>query len=111
MNRYDDPTALPTIAYGIVLAVLVFVTIVALQALFNRMETEEFQKKIVAEAPEELDRLVAEQEEELNSYRWIDQKTGVAAIPIERAMEIAERELNAGAAASMAVPVPGAQGR
>ncbi|HEY4843693.1 MAG TPA: hypothetical protein VIH78_17110 [Terriglobales bacterium] len=36
----------------------------------------------------ELRKDLIEQEEQLNSYGWVDQKAGVAHIPIERAMEL-----------------------
>ena len=39
-------------------------------------------------APAPLPGLVAEQQEVLNGYRWIDQNAGVVAIPIDRAMEL-----------------------
>ncbi|MGA2357187.1 MAG: hypothetical protein ABSG02_22050 [Terriglobales bacterium] len=42
----------------------------------------------------ELRKDLVKQEEQLNSYGWVDQKAGVAHIPIERAMElIAQRGL------------------
>lgn len=42
----------------------------------------------------ELRKDLLQQEEQLNSYGWVDQKAGVAHIPIERAMElIAQRGL------------------
>ena len=36
----------------------------------------------------DLNKFRAEQEEQLNSYGWVDRKNGVAHIPIERAIEI-----------------------
>lgn len=94
MQRNDDPDASATIAFGIVGAILVFVMIVALQALFYRTQNEEFKRKVIAQAPEELSRITAEQREKLGSYRWVDEKAGVAAIPIERAMDLTIRDLN-----------------
>lgn len=88
MRRNDDPDASATVAFGIVGAILVFVMIVGLQALFYRTQNEELKRKVVAQAPEELSRLVAEQRERLGGYRWVDEKAGVAAIPIDRAMEL-----------------------
>jgi hypothetical protein len=94
MRRNDDPDASATIAFGIVGAILVFVMIVALQALFYRMQNEEYKAKVITEAPEQLSRLVAEQREKLGGYRWVDEKAGIAAIPIERAMDLTVRDLN-----------------
>jgi uncharacterized membrane protein YhfC len=95
MRRNDDPDASATIAFGIVGAILIFVLIVALQALFYRAENQEFQRKVVSQAPEELSRVVAEQQQQLSSYRWIDSAKGIAAIPIDRAMELTVWDYNA----------------
>lgn len=92
-SRNDDPSASRTLVWGIVGAILVFVMIVALQALYYSMRDQENDRKVVAQAPEELGRLIATQQEALGSYRWIDQEGGVVGIPIERAMEIVAREL------------------
>ncbi len=104
MRRNDDPDASATIAFGIVGAILVFVIIVALQALFYRTQNEEYKRKMIAQAPEELSRLVAEQRERLGGYRWVDEKAGIAAIPIDRAMELTIRELNRARAAASSGP-------
>jgi hypothetical protein len=103
MRKNDDPDASAAIVFGIVGAILVFVVIVALQAMFYRMQNEELKKKTTTEAPEELSRLIAEQQEQLNAYRWVNEKAGVAAIPIDRAMEITVRDLSRAQAGSPAV--------
>lgn len=100
MKRNDDPDAPGTIAFGIVGAILVFVVIVALQALFYRVQNSEIQRKVLAQQPEELSRLVAEQQQRLNTYRWVDSAKGIAAIPIDRAMEITVREMDRAAQAA-----------
>lgn len=54
--------------------------------------------------------LVAGQEDQLNSYNWVDEKAGVARIPIERAMELTvERGLPGrpqGAVEAKTAPIP-----
>jgi hypothetical protein len=107
---HDDPHAGPTLAYGILGAVLVFVITVGLQALFNSEQRRELDRKVVSKAPEALVRLAAEQQEKLHSYRWVDAKAGVVAIPIDRAMELTIRDLNRGASLpnpSAAPAIPG----
>ena len=61
----------------------------------------------------QLYKFVMDQEKQLNSYDWVDEKAGVARIPIDRAMElIAQRGLpvysqgSATAAAATAAKVP-----
>ncbi|MBD3162107.1 MAG: hypothetical protein GF346_07345 [Candidatus Eisenbacteria bacterium] len=92
-TRHDDPATGQTVAWGVVGAILIFVLVVALQAFFYAAEQSETRSKTYGRQPEELAGLRAEQQEKLTTYRWIDEKNGVAAIPIERAMEILAREL------------------
>jgi hypothetical protein len=91
-----DPSASGTVVVGIVGAVLVLVAIVAMQALFYNAESAETYNKQYRESPQGLTQLRTGQLEQLNSYRWIDQKQGVAAIPIDRAMELVVHDLAAG---------------
>ncbi len=81
-----------TIVVTVVGTLLVFVIIVALQAFFYNAQEAERVSKVDSQVPEELARLRAQQLEELHSYRWIDPRKGVVAIPIERAMELIVRE-------------------
>ena len=92
MIRNDDPDAGRTVAWGIVGAVFVFVLIVALQAVFYMAQEAEVRDKTYGLVPEELNRLVNQQTEEINSYGWIDPEARIAHIPIERAMEMIVRE-------------------
>ena len=88
MARNDDPDAGRTVAWGIVGAVFVFVLIVALQAVFYMSHEAEVRSKTYTIVPEELNRLVNQQTEEINSYGWVDPEARIARIPIERAMEL-----------------------
>lgn len=72
-------------------AIVIFVFIVAVQILFQRTTRQEFQQKIVAEVPEELAQLQAQQLERIHTYRLVDAKAGIAAIPIEQAMALVAR--------------------
>lgn len=77
---------------SLVSAVLTFVVVVGLQALYYRFEAREFERKVVEGVPEELRSIRSEQNDVLNGYRWIDQEAGIVAIPIERAMDLMVRE-------------------
>lgn len=92
-TKDDDPRARNTAVAGIIGALLVFVIIVALQALFYNAEEQERVAKVYGQAPEELTRLRAQQLEQINSYRWVDPENGLVKIPIERAMELEAREI------------------
>jgi hypothetical protein len=44
------------------------------------------------QVPEQLARLRAEQQEQMNSYGWVDEKAGVVRVPIDRAMDLVVEE-------------------
>ena len=91
-----DPSTAATVVVGVVGAILLVVCVVLLQAYFYRAEGNENRRKVVAVAPEELAQARAEQLGALNSYRWVDEKAGVVAVPVERAMELVVAERAAG---------------
>ena len=82
------PMTMVVLAFG---SILVFVIILALQALFFNAEEAERRAKTFGSS-EELSKLRATQLDRLHSYRWVDASKGVAAIPIERAMELTVRD-------------------
>jgi len=90
--RYDDPNVPLSAVVGVVGAILLFVVIVALQAVFNSMEQAEVERKVVAPPSAELQQLKAQQLEQLESYGWVDQSAGKVRIPIERAMVLVAGE-------------------
>ena len=57
------------------------------------METEEIQRKVFDSVADEVTRSRADQLATINSYKWIDQEAGIAAIPIEVAMDKVVAEL------------------
>ncbi len=83
---------------GFVSTILTFVIIVGLMGLYNTVESKEYQKKIVERMPDDLRRLRSEQQAAINTYRWVDEQNKVAAIPIDRAMELLAAELSANTA-------------
>ena len=90
--RYDDPNVPLSAVVGLVGVILLFVIIVALQAVFYQMETAELERKVGSQRDADLASLEASHREALASYRWIDQGGGVVGIPIERAMELVATE-------------------
>jgi len=87
-TEQDRPDTVRIAIIGIVGAVMLFVIIVLIQALFYRVERAEVGRKEAQAVPDTAVRVRAEQQALLNSYRWVDQKNGVVRIPIERAMEL-----------------------
>ena len=83
-----EPNAPLTVVAGLVGAVLLFVLVVVLQAVFYRAEQSEVERKGAGGPTDELAQVRAEQEELLDGYRWVDEAQGVVRIPIRRAMEL-----------------------
>jgi len=92
MRETGEPNTTLTALVGVVFAIVLFALVVFLQAFFYRAEEGENARKVVAVAPEELSQLRAQQLETLHSYRFIDPKAGVVAIPIDRAMDLVVRD-------------------
>ena len=110
VNLSEDPKTGNLAVIGIVGAVLVFVAVVWLQALFHQVEERETRRKLLARPPAEIARLRAEQQEALRSYGWADQAAGIATIPIDRAMELVAREEAARAGAGTRASARGGEG-
>ncbi len=94
MAESDDRTFgsdmnLPLIlTIGVVGTILVFVVIVGIEAWFYAQQQQErLTKSLAVRNPALVDGQV-QQLRNLEGYRWVDQATGVAAIPIDRAMAL-----------------------
>jgi hypothetical protein len=99
-----DPDALTTATVGIVGAILVIAAVVAVQGLYESVNRSEFQRKVVNEAPGELNQLRAAQQRKLHATDWVDRQHGIVTIPIERAMALLVAD--PGLAAPIIVPAP-----
>ena len=110
MRETGEPNTPLTALVGVVFAIVLFALVVFLQAFFYRQEAAEDARKAVAVPPEELSQLRAQQLETLHSYRYVDPRAGVVAIPIDRAMELVVRDGGRTPWPSVqpAVPTPGA---
>ncbi len=88
----DDPISSTTMLVGVAGAILLLVIGVLLQALYLGAVERERQRKVLAQPPAELIEVLSEQQDTLESYRWVDKQQGIAAIPIDRAMELVIRD-------------------
>jgi hypothetical protein len=100
----DDPDALTTTTVGIVGTIIVIIVVVFVQGLYESEKRDEFQRKVVDEAPAELRSLNAAQRTRLAETGWVDKQRGIVAIPIERAMELLARDPHPAAAIIAAEP-------
>ncbi len=87
-----DPSTSGTVVVGVIGAILLFVAIVGLQALFYNAE-QDVADQVNRPDPRQLSTLRAQQLEAINSYGWVDQQQGVVTIPIDRAMDVVVQEL------------------
>ncbi len=84
----DELKASPIVIVGVVGAVLIFVAIVALTALFLWVEESELAEQNAGQAPSNLRLSENEQQVILTEYRWIDREKGIVRVPIDRAIEL-----------------------
>jgi hypothetical protein len=112
-DRHNDLNVTWTVLTCFVGAILIFVFIIAVQILFHWSEQAQYRQKVVAQVPEQLSQLRSDQEARINSYRLVDQKRGIAAIPVGEAMLAFARDPAGGMEAIRAVaatqPAPGTQ--
>lgn len=91
-----DPDTMWTWVVGIVFALVLVAFVLWLEAFYQNVERQEIEVKIIQETPEELSLVRSQQQETLGSYGWVEPSRGIARIPVERAMELVERDLRAG---------------
>jgi hypothetical protein len=84
----DDPNSLMTVVVGVISCVLLLAILFGLEAIFYGVQQREFEAKVIAREPVELQQVRAEALEAIRDYRWIDAENGVVGIPIERATEL-----------------------
>jgi len=82
---------------GAFLAVTVFLIVVLLQAWFYNWKADAATAGTIAATDPQtlLGRAILEQQEQINSYHWIQREANVRAIPIERAMQVVAAEMAA----------------
>jgi hypothetical protein len=93
-----DDVNTPVIALvGFISALLFFAIIILLEVMFYRIESQQHYEKDINQPPQELTALVQREQARLAEYRWVDEKKGVVAVPIDRAMELVLADLSSGA--------------
>jgi len=97
MPHGGDPRSSLIIAASVGGAILLLAVVLATQVLFYNVQSVKDAEGQHAPRPSELVDLQISQRARLETYRWIDQPAGVAAIPIDRAIELYVRDVNSGA--------------
>jgi hypothetical protein len=87
-----EPQAGAIAAFAVGSVILLVITIVALTVYFNHIWEEAVYEKILAPPSEELKTLHYREDWQLTHYQYVDKKTGVVRIPLDRAMELFTQE-------------------
>ncbi len=82
---------------GCFLAVTVLLVVVLLQAWFYNWKADATASQTIPSSDPQtlLGRALVEQQEQINSYHWVNREANVRAIPIERAMQLVVAEMAA----------------
>src|SRR5689334_8386538 len=84
----QQPNTPLLITIGAVSGFLLLVLIIGIQAWFLREVQRETRIKYEDVPAQPVTDLKIEQETKINQYRWVDQKKGTVAIPIDQAMKM-----------------------
>jgi len=96
MAGHEDVKTSAVALVGFLGAVVLFALIILLQVVYYWAAERQVQRKEIDAPESELREAVAAQQAKLVGYRWVDQKQGIVAIPIQRAMDLVVRDLAAG---------------
>ncbi len=95
MAGYEDVKTSAVALVGFLAAVVLLVIVILLQVVYYWAAARQVQRKEI-DAPQLAQRdVVAAQQAKLAEYRWVDQKKGIVAVPIDRAMDLVVRDLAA----------------
>ncbi|MCO6436287.1 MAG: hypothetical protein J5J06_04280 [Phycisphaerae bacterium] len=76
------------VVVGIVSTLLLIISVAGIQAAYFNAAAAEEKRKFENDVYWELADARLDQQEKLNKYRWVDQSKQIAAIPIDRAIEL-----------------------
>ncbi len=93
---HAEPKANAIAFFGIGSVILLILTILALQAYFNKIWNEAVYEKILAPPSETLITLHQREDWNLTHFGYFDKKSGAVRIPVDQAMELFAQEAAAG---------------
>lgn len=92
--KSGNPDTTMTVVVGIAGVLVVLLTIILLQALYYRTESDLY-TEVYSQPLLDVIQVRAQQQELLNGYLWVDRDKGIVRLPIDRAMELVVREAGA----------------
>jgi len=93
---HQEPQAGAIAGFAIGSVVLLIITILALQAYFNKIWEQAVYEKVLAPPSEQLIDLHNREDWNLSHYGYTDKASGAVRIPVDRAMELFEQEAGSG---------------
>lgn len=93
---HGEPKSAAIAGLAIGSVVVLILTILALQAYFDKVWNQAVYEKVLAPPSEELKALHNREDWQLTHYQYVDQKSGTVRIPLDRAMELFAQEAAAG---------------
>jgi hypothetical protein len=107
-ERYEDVKTSTIALAGLIGAIVTFALILLLMVIYYRVDNQQKQIKQLNEPPAEWANLKTAQEGKLASYRWVDEKRQIVAIPIDLAKQLVTAEV---AASGRPKPIPRPAGK
>lgn len=93
---HSEPQSGAIAAFAVGSVVLLIVTILALQAYFNKIWQEAVYEKVLVPPSEQLIDLHRREDWFLTHYSWADKKNGTVRIPVDAAMQLFAQEAASG---------------
>lgn len=88
----SEPHALLIAGFGIASVIGLIVIILGIQAYFDHLRERAEYEKVALPVAEDLKNLHAQENEELDHYKYLDRNKGTVQIPISRAMQLIAQE-------------------
>lgn len=86
---YDDVSTRSLLLVGVIGVILVFVSVLAVQAIYYQYERAEFERKVVHKVDKDLEKVIAAQKARLTTAgQGAHPDLGEKSIPISQAMEM-----------------------
>jgi len=104
-EKSDPRMGLVAAAFGGLIVGLILV-VLAVQAVYDHMREQQIYVKVLEPVSEDLRNLRAREDGQLHSYQYVDRATGAVRIPVERAMELLEKEYAEGRLSYPTKPAP-----
>jgi hypothetical protein len=102
----SEPRALLIASIGIASVLGLTATVLGVQAYFDHLHEQQMYEKVLVPVSQDLRDLHIQEDQELNTYKYIDRSKGTVQIPIARAMELIEKEAAEGKIEYFHQPTP-----